>query len=228
MQKPPVTQQNFARPVKVFDAVAFGGYVAAVNLEDTTMAMADDNQVNNDLDESKRDTIRINLPQGGAGNKPPAMPTPTVRLRPAPAPNVAPSTDARKATAAIALPTATPAQPKKATSAVAPAQSKKDTAAIMPNVPPQTKKATAPVTSAPPVIAPTASKPTIPEMPRPTVKLKREEPPAVAAPVVEAETAAPETDTAAAPTNMLDVGLALAAMVVALAVAGYLFKLSNG
>ena len=175
--------------------------------------MADDNQVNNDLDESKRDTIRINLPQGGAGNKPPAMPTPTVRLRPAPAPNVAPSTDARKATAAIALPTATPAQPKKATSAVAPAQS---------------KKATAPVTSAPPVIAPTASKPTIPEMPRPTVKLKREEPPAVAAPVVEAETAAPETDTAAAPTNMLDVGLALAAMVVALAVAGYLFKLSNG
>jgi len=26
MQKPPVTQQNFARPVKVFDAIAFDGY----------------------------------------------------------------------------------------------------------------------------------------------------------------------------------------------------------
>ena len=215
MQKPPVTQQNFARPVKVFDAVAFGGYVAAVNLEDTTMAMADDNQVNNDLDESKRDTIRINLPQGGAG-KPPATPTPTVRLRPAPAPNVAPSADARKATAAITLPTAAPAQPKKATAPVATV------------APPQSKKDTARVESLPPVIAPTASKPTVPEMPRPTVKLKREELPAVAAPVVESETAAPEVATAGAPTEMLDVGLAVAAMVVALTVAGYLFKLSNG
>lgn len=176
------------------------------------MAMADDNQLNNDFDESKRDTVRINLPQGGAG-KPPLTPTPTVRLKPAGAPPVAANpADARKATAAISLPTAAPAQPKKATAAVAQTaqQTKKDTARV-----------------APPVAAPPASKPTVPEMPRPTVKLKREEPP-VAAPVIEPEPVAPETAAVAAPTDMVDVGLALAAMVVALAVAGYLFKLSHG
>ena len=177
--------------------------------------MANENQVNDDFqDESMRDTVRINLPQGGSG-KPPATPTPTVRLKPAGAPNVAPSTaDTRKATAAISLPTA-------------PSQSKKDTAAVT-----QVAVATTPTVPQPKPdtsrVQVPAAKPTVPEMPRPTVKLKREEPVATAAPVIESETVAPEADTAAAPTSLLDVGLALAAMVVALAVAGYLFSLTRG
>ena len=198
----------------MFDADTLDEYAAVAKLEDTTMAMADENQVNNDfLDESKRDTVRINLPQGGAG-KPPATPTPTVRLKPAGAPSVAPApADARKATAAISLPTA-PAQPKKAT------------AAITPVAPPQPKKDTSRVVA--PIAAPTAAKPTVPEMPRPTVKHKREEPPVIATPVVESDASTPAATEAVATTSMLDVGLALAAMVVALAVAGYLFSLSRG
>ena len=156
--------------------------------------MADENQVHDDFqDESKRDTVQINLPQGGSG-KAPFKPTPTVRLKPGGVASGAPATlDTKKATAAIALP-------------VAPAQSKKDTS---------------------PVKVP-ASKPTVPEMPRPTVKLKREEPPAPAASVSEPVTAATEPAESDSATSLLDIGLAIAAMVVALAVAGYLFSLSRG
>lgn len=187
------------------------------------MAMADENQVNDlSQDESKKDTVRINLPQGIHG-KAPVMPTPTVRLKPALAPNVAATTvDTKKATAAI-NPTAVAAAPntKKATAAISPAAA--PVAAVTPAAQ-KTKKDTSRVQVP-------AAKPTVPEMPRPTVKLKREEPTAVATPTVEPTTvAAPTSATTevASATSGLDLGLALAAMIVALVVAGYLFSLSRG
>ena len=156
--------------------------------------MADEQPVQNvPLDDDKRDTVRINLPQGISG-KPPTNPTPTVRLRPAGTPTVAqPSADAKKATAAI-----TPG----AAAAATPAQ-KKDTSRVQA----------------------TAAKPSVPEMPRPTVKLKREEHTA-ATPVAAAPQPAPAPIVAApATSSVIDVVLAIAAMVMALAVAGYLFSL---
>ena len=122
--------------------------------------MADEQPLQNiPLDDDKRDTVRINLPQGPAG-KPPAMPTPTVRLRPpGTAPAVNPSAEHKKATAAISQP-ALPTKPKKDTAQVATATA--DSATANP------KKDTARVQMP-------APKPSVPEMPRPTVKLKREE-----------------------------------------------------
>ena len=176
--------------------------------------MADENQVNDDFqDESKRDTVRINLPQGGGG-KSPLTPTPTVRLKPVGAANVAPSTiDTRKATAAIAP-------------AAAPTQTKKDTTAVA--IAPVTPVAAQPKKETSHVQIP-AAKPTVPEMPRPTVKLKREEPPVPAAPTVVTEAdASSEPVEVGSAIGGLDLGLALAAMVVALVVAGYVFSLSLG
>ena len=173
--------------------------------------MADEQPLQNiPLDDEKRDTVRINLPQGTAG-KPPMMPTPTVRLRPPGTPSVAaPSTEHKKATAAISQPAA-PAKAKKDTAQVATADSasanpKKDTARVQMPV----------------------AKPSLPEMPRPTVKLKREEPPAPA-PVATPKPVAPPVSVEAVPSGIggIDVGLAVAAMLVALAVAGYLFSLNR-
>ena len=175
--------------------------------------MADEQPVQNiPLDDEKRDTVRINLPQGMPG-KPPAMPTPTVRLRaPGTPPMATPTAEHKKATAAISAPAA-PAKPKKDTSQVAPAVA--DSATTNP------KKDTARVQMP-------AAKPSAPEMPRPTVRLKREEPPAPA-PVSAPISAAAPVVIEAAPSTIggIDVGLAVAAMLVALAVAGYLFSLNR-
>ena len=175
--------------------------------------MADEQPLQNiPLDDEKRDTVRINLPQGVAG-KPPVMPTPTVRLRPPGMPPAAnPSTEHKKATAAISQP-AVPVKAKKDTAQVATATA--DSATANP------KKDTARVQM--PV-----AKPSIPEMPRPTVKLKREEPPA-SAPVATPKPAAAPVPVEVVPSAIggIDVGLAVAAMLVALAVAGYLFSLNR-
>lgn len=164
--------------------------------------MADEQPIQNVPDEdSKKDTVRINLPQGGAA-KPAGSPTPTVRLKPTvTAPGAAPVTDdeSKKETAVMGTPIAAP-KPKKDTSRV--------------QVP--------------------AAKPGVPEMPRPTVKLKREEPTAAgtaptaapAAPVA-APAPRPAAEAAAPVMSGIDLGLAIAAMVVALVVAGYLFTLSG-
>lgn len=185
------------------------------------MSMADENQVNDlSQDESKKDTVRINLPQG-LGGKPPAIPTPTVRLKPAAVPGAAAGpVDTKKATAAITPPSMSP-KAKKDTAALTPAAAVAAAPAAAAPAPAKTKKDTSRVQT-------TAAKPTVPEMPRPTVKLKREEPSAPALPPM-AQQAAPAPEAAAGPaTSMLDVGLSLAAMVVALAVAGYLFSLCRG
>jgi len=175
--------------------------------------MADEQPLQNiPLDDDKRDTVRINLPQGPAG-KPPAMPTPTVRLRPpGTAPAVNPSAEHKKATAAISQP-ALPTKPKKDTAQVATATA--DSATANP------KKDTARVQMP-------APKPSVPEMPRPTVKLKREEPP-TPAPVAAPKPVAPSVAVDVAPSTIswIDLGLAVAAMLVALAVAGYLFSLNR-
>ncbi|MCG3148906.1 MAG: hypothetical protein PCFJNLEI_02356 [Verrucomicrobiae bacterium] len=162
--------------------------------------MADEKSIQNvPDDDSKKDTVRINLPQGGAV-KPAGSPTPTVRLKPSPIPGAVASDDeSKKETAVMGMPVATP-KPKKDTSRV--------------QVP--------------------ATKPGAPEMPRPTVKLKREEGTsqiAPAAPTAPTPAAAPAARPAAAAVSSVsgvDFGLAIAAMLVALAVAGYLFSLSNG
>ena len=155
--------------------------------------MADEKPELTPADESKKDTVRINLPPGLTGKTaaPATGTAPTVKLRPTPLPNAAPEEEAKKETAVMGMPVAVP-QPKKDTSRVA--------------VP--------------------AAEPVQPEVPRPTVKLKREEAPPAPAPV-----AAKSVEPALAPvavgaaTNGLDVGLAVGAMVLAIAVAGYLWTI---
>ena len=181
--------------------------------------MADQQPQDVQHDDNKKDTVRINLPTGVVPKTTATMPTPTVRLRPASAPGTAPTnapvTDESKiATATLNPPTA-------------PTNAKKDTAAITPPAAtPKAKKDTSRV-------QPAAAKPTVPEMPRPTVRLKREETPVPAtvppdaAPTM-APASAPAAVAAGGVTSLIDVGLALAAMVVALAVAGYLYQLSHG
>ena len=156
--------------------------------------MADDKPELTPADESKKDTVRINLPPGLAGKtaSPATGTAPTVKLRPSPVANSAPEEEAKKETAVMGMPVAVP-QPKKDTSRVA--------------VP--------------------AAKPSTPEVPRPTVKLKREEPPAAPAPTPAARSveAPPVTAAAGAQTSTLDVVLAIAAMLVACAVTGYLWNI---
>jgi hypothetical protein len=161
--------------------------------------MADEKPIQNvPDDESKKDTVRINLPQSIAGKPAGGSPTPTVRLKPAGAPSTAGSSEeeSKKETAVMGMP-APVAKPKKDTSRV--------------QVP--------------------AAKPGVPEMPRPTVKLKREEGSSVQAPApapVGAPAPALAPVAAAAGPSGADIGLAIAACVLAVAVAGYLFSLSQG
>jgi hypothetical protein len=161
--------------------------------------MADEPIQNVSDDDSKKDTVRINLPQGGAA-KPAGSPTPTVRLKPGPGSAGASSDDeSKKETAVMGTPVATP-KPKKDTSRV--------------QVP--------------------ATKPGAPEMPRPTVKLKREgdtsqiAPPPSAPPPSAGPAPAARPVATVSTISGVDVGLAIAAMLLALAVAGYLFSLSKG
>ena len=70
-------------------------------------------------EESKKDTVRINLPPNLAGRTAsPVGPSPTVKLRPTPPPTAAPEDEAKKETAVMGMPAAVPVA-KKDTSRVA-------------------------------------------------------------------------------------------------------------
>ena len=139
-------------------------------------------------EESKKDTVRINLPPGltGRGAPPSITPSPAPSLRPS-GPPASPEEEAKKETSVMGRPAEAP-KPKKDTSRV----------------------------------QVTAAKPATPESPRPTVKLQRE-----AAPAPAAAAAGIPAPARAAPAmaGASDVGggpLSLVAMVLSIAVAGYL------
>jgi hypothetical protein len=176
-------------------------------------------------DESKKDTVRINLPPGlmTPGSKPKAE-DPSKRETSAMGPD-----QAKKETAMMGM----PAEAKKETSRVA-VPAAKPPASDMPR--PTVRLRREPGSGAPPAPAATptpASRAQVPEMPRPTVKLKVEEGVAAAAPT-QAPTAATVPSPAAAPaptpvpltmeapTSGLDIGLSVAAAVLSVAVLGYL------
>lgn len=148
---------------------------------------------NRPQEESKKDTVRINLPPGlsGRGAPPSVTPPPGVPLRPT-APGVNPQDEAKKETAVMGRPVEAP-KPKKDTSRV----------------------------------QVSAAKPAAPEA-RPSVKLRREDeatpvPAAGSAPAT--ATKGPAQAPARAPAYASDgpgAGLSLVAMVLSIAVAGFL------
>jgi len=148
-------------------------------------------------EESKKDTVRINLPPNLAGRTAsPVGPSPTVKLRPTPPPTAAPEEEAKKETAVMGMPAAVPV-------------AKKDTSRV----------------------AIPAAKPAVPEMPRPTVRLKREE--GAAPPVAPTAATAPAPVAPVRPmpamataTSGLDIGLAIAALVLMLGLGGYLCSIA--
>ena len=157
--------------------------------------MADEKPVQNaPEEESKKDTVRINLPPGlmGRPSTPTGGPPPATKVKPPTPPGPpADEDESKKSTAMMGTQVTTP-KPKKDTSRV------------------QVSNA----------------KPAATEMPRPTVKLKREEvAPAPAAAAVSAPVRA--APMATAPSGG-DVGLSLAAMVLSLAVLGYLAFVAMG
>jgi hypothetical protein len=160
--------------------------------------MADEKPELTPADENKKDTVRINLPPGLAGKAatPSTGTAPTVKLRPTPLVSTTSEEESKKETAVMGMPVAIP-QPKKDTSRVA--------------VP--------------------AAKPVVPVVPRPTVKLKREEPPAVPLPLPAARPAAPAPAPAPVPvesapsTSVVDLVLAIVALLVASAVPVYLWNI---
>lgn len=137
-------------------------------------------------EESKKDTVRINLPPGlaGRGSAPSGpMPPPGARIVPTPAPAASPEEEAKKETAVLGRPVDAP-KPKKDTSRVQ-------------------------------VVAARPSSP--------GVKLRRDEPtPAAPAASATAPVAPMRAPAMAAAPSGGDVGLSLAAMVLSIAVAGYL------
>ena len=144
-------------------------------------------------EESKKDTVRINLPPNLAGRTAsPVGPSPTVKLRPTPPPTAAPEDEAKKETAVMGMPAAVPV-------------AKKDTSRV----------------------AIPAAKPEVPEMPRPTVRLKQAEVPAAPGATAAAAAPAPVAPVTAMPATVaavsgLDIGLAIAALVLVLGLGGYL------
>ena len=159
--------------------------------------MADDIQ-GRPAEESKKDTVRINLPPGLAGRgAPPTGPTPPPgsKIIPTPAPAAAsPEEEAKKETAVLGRPVDAP-KPKKDTSRV-------QVVAARPG-------------------------------PVGGVKLRRDEP----APAAAIASATASTPSAPAPSPMMmaapastggDSGLAIAAMVLSIAVAGYLAWIAFG
>ena len=177
--------------------------------------MADDKPGQTRDDESKKDTVRINLPAGLAGRTPP--------------PPSKPSDDV-KTTIEIKVPGTGPnplsdTSPTALPSAISEDESKKETAVMgKPAVAPKPKSDTSRVQVA-------AAKPAVPEMPRPTVKLRREEP-AAAALAAQAAAPAPSLSgpqpvmVASGPSG-LDVALSVFSMVLALAVLAYVVIVSQ-
>ena len=177
--------------------------------------MADNPDQIQRAEESKKDTVRINLPPGLTGRGAPAPPGVTSPPPPkpkTPGPPVNPEEEAKKETAVMGRPAEAP-KPKKDTSRV----------------------------------QVTAAKPAAPETPRPSVKLRREDegapPPPAAAPAAAAATpglkAAPTARTVGVPTkpaapamagapSALEAILSLVALVLSLAVAGYLAFITFG
>jgi len=141
-------------------------------------------------DESKKDTVRINLPPGLMGRSATPAPPPAVKLKPA-APAGAPEDESKKETAVMGTPVTAP-KPKKDTSRV----------------------------------QVSAAKPAPAEATRPSVKLKRDEAPAAVPPVVKASAPAATAVAARPRTSGADTALALVAMILALAVVGYLAMLA--
>ena len=175
--------------------------------------MADNPDQIHRAEESKKDTVRINLPPGltgrGATPSPSAVPPPPPKPK-APGPPVNPEEEAKKETAVMGRPAEAP-KPKKDTSRV----------------------------------QVTAAKPATPEAPRPTVKLRREDegappPPAPAAAASTTPGLKPPPTTRAMPgprpvavamagaPSGLDIVLSLVALVLSLAVAGYLAFITFG
>jgi hypothetical protein len=143
-------------------------------------------------EESKKDTVRINLPPGLTGRPTGSSGAPTPVPRPVvPKPAGPPEDEAKKETAVMGTPVTAP-KPKKDTSRV----------------------------------QVSAAKPAPPETPRPTVKIKRDDSPPAVPPTVAA------TQPASAPVIVsasgADAGLSLAAMVLSLAVLGYLVFVTMG
>lgn len=166
-------------------------------------------------DESKKDTVRINLPAGLAG-------------RPAASP-AKPDADT-KTTIEIKVPGTAPRPMTETAPTVLPSnltedEAKKETAVMgKATVPPKPKSDTSRVQV-------TAAKPAVPEMPRPTVKLRREdEAPkpgvAVAAPPA-APATAPKPATVASGPGGLDVALSVLALAASVAVLIYLYMVTQ-
>jgi hypothetical protein len=145
-------------------------------------------------EESKKDTVRINLPHGLAGrSSAPVAPTAAPGTRSVPAAGA--EEEAKKETAVLGRPAEAP-KPKQETSRVQVA----------------------------------ASKPAVPEAPRPTVKLRREDEAPAPTPIPAAAKAPSTTASAsraatAAPSGAA-VGLSLVAIVLSIAMAGYLAMLA--
>lgn len=143
-------------------------------------------------EESKKDTVRINLPPGiaGRGGPPGPTPPPGATIRPS-APAANPQEEAKKETAVMGRPAEAP-KPKKDTSRVQ-------------------------VAAAKPIAADA----------RPAVKLRREDEAPAPAPAAAAPAGKPSAPVRSAPAmagapSGAEVGLSLAALVLSLAVAGYL------
>ena len=174
--------------------------------------MADDNPEQDQRgEESKKDTVRINLPPGLTGRGAPpslsAVPPPP-KAKPPGSP-VNPEEEAKKETAVMGRPAEAP-KPKKDTSRV----------------------------------QVTAAKPVTPETPRPTVKLRREDegvpptPAPAAAPAAPGLKPPPATRAVPGPRPVaaamagapsgLEIVLSLVALVLSLAVAGYLAFITFG
>ncbi|MGA2139552.1 MAG: hypothetical protein ABSH14_11875 [Verrucomicrobiia bacterium] len=173
--------------------------------------MADNPDQIQRAEESKKDTVRINLPPGltgrGAPPSPSAVPPPPPKPK-APGPPVNPEEEAKKETAVMGRPAEAP-KPKKDTSRV----------------------------------QVTAAKPATPEAPRPTVKLRREDEGVPPTPVPAAASTTPGLKPppttravpgprpvaamAGAPSG-LEIVLSLVALVLSLAVAGYLAFITFG
>jgi hypothetical protein len=152
-------------------------------------------------DESKKDTVRINLPAGLAGKATaaPAGVTPTVKLRPSPAPG-APPDEAKKETAVMGAPV-TPPKPKKDTSRVE-VPAAKPTVPEVPRPTVKLKREEAPV-----------EMPTVASAPAPTV-----------APTT-MSSAGPSPIMMKSGPSAIDVVLSVVAMIASLAVVGYLYMI---
>ena len=163
--------------------------------------MADNPDQIQRAEESKKDTVRINLPPGltarGAPPPPGVQPPPSLKPK-QPGPPVNPEEEAKKETAVMGRPAEAP-KPKKDTSRV----------------------------------QVTAAKPAAPEAPRPPVKLRQEgepvAPPTAAAPTpglkpppTTRPVAGPKPVAVAAGPSALDMVLSVLALVLSLAVAGFL------